>query len=119
MPCHGGNVGTLAWVFGGAVLRAKNVAIAGMDLGYHPETPLDRTQYFKELKEMFGDRYSDYYIYVDNPHLKQRWYTDPTYWWYRDSFLKLARSAPFKSYNCTEGGTLFGKGIHWESWKRS
>ena len=114
-PClvTGGNVGTLAWVVAGAVLRSKAVALSGMDFGYPPKTPLNHTQYYQELSELFGKNYADYYIDVHNPHLKQKWFTDPTYWWYRESFLKLARVAPFKTFNCTEGGILFGRGIRW------
>lgn len=114
-PCMvtGGNCGTAAWVFAGTILRATRVAVTGTDLSYPPDTPLESTQYYTELRDLFGDRFADAYIHVWNPHLRQTWYTDPTYWWYRESFLALAQQAPFTTYNCTEGGILFGDGIEW------
>lgn len=116
-PCivTGGNCGTAAWVLAGAVLKRREVAVVGMDLGYPPETPLRCTQYYTTLQELFGDRADEAYIRVPNPHLEnQAWYTDPTYWWYRESFLELARQAPCRTVNCTEGGVLFGEGVEWE-----
>ncbi len=114
-PCMatGGNCGTAAWVFAGSVLRARSVGVTGMDLSYPSQTPIEHTQYFSELKKVYGDRFIEAYIHLKNPFLRETWFTDPTYWWYRNSFLSLAEKAPFKSYNCTEGGILFGKAIKW------
>lgn len=114
-PClvTGGNCGTAAWVFAGTVLGAKNVAVTGMDLSYAPKTPLGVTQYYGQLKKIFGSKVGDAYIHLRNPYLKQTWFTDPTYWWYRQCFLSLAQKAVFKTYNCTEGGILFGRGVRW------
>jgi hypothetical protein len=113
IPCMvtGGNVGAAAWIFAHSILRKKHVGLLGMDLGYAPGTPLTNTQYFTELVEMFGDKVSDAYIHIHNPHLNETWYTDPTYAWYRKVMLQLVREAPCITYNCTEGGTLFGDGI--------
>lgn len=113
IPCMvtGGNVGTCAWILAHAILRHKNVALVGMDLGYAPGTPLLNTQYYYELKELLGDRVAQGYIDVYNPHLKQTWFTDPTYYWYRQIFIDLAKSADCGTYNCTEGGTLFSDEI--------
>ena len=113
VPCMvtGGNVGTSAWVFGAGVLKAKNMVLAGMDLGYPPDNPITNTQYYTELVDLFGDRVSEAFIKSYNPHLHETWYTDPTYYWYREGFLELARQAQCTTYNCTEGGVLFGEGI--------
>lgn len=113
IPCMstGGNVGTSAWVFASAVLRMKHVGLVGMDLSYHPDTPLQNTQYYYELQEILKDNIGDGYIKIYNPYLKQSWYTDPAYFWYRESFLELAQKSDTKTYNCTEGGILFGKGV--------
>lgn len=115
VPCMvtGGNCGTAAWVFASSILKRKHVAVVGMDLSYPPGTPLEATQYYTELRELFGDQFADTYIHVGNPYLGETWYTDPTYWWYRESFLALAGLAPCITYNCTEGGILFGDGIRW------
>ncbi len=117
VPCMvtGGNCGTAAWVFAGSILKRKYVAVVGMDLSYPPDTPLEVTQYYTELRELLGERFADAYIHVWNPHLRQTWYTDPTYWWYRESFLELARQASWITYNCSEGGILLGSAVHWSS----
>lgn len=112
-PCMvgGGNVGTAAWVFAHSVLDIRHVAVVGMDLGYAPGTSIVNTQYYEELVEMFGERAEEAFIHVHNPHLNETWYTDPTYYWYREVFLDLARDADCVTYNCTEGGILFGEGV--------
>jgi len=112
-PClsTGGNVGACGWVFSKAILGIPHTALVGMDLSYHPDTPIFRTQYYHELRDIFGDDLEQGYIKVYNPYLKQTWYTDPAYYWYRESFLKMSRKALGKTYNCTEGGILFGRGI--------
>lgn len=115
VPCMvtGGNSGTAAWVFAGSILKKSAVALVGMDLSYPPGTPLTSTQYYTELRELFGDQWTEAFLQVWNPYLQQTWMTDPTYEWYRDSFLTLAQQSPVTTYNCTEGGILFGRGIHW------
>jgi len=113
VPCmvSGGNVGTSAWVFAQAVLLKMEVGLVGMDFGYAPETPPEQSQYYPEIVELFGERAKDAYIDVYNSHLKETWYTDPAYYWYRQSFLDMARKADCTTFNCTEGGILFGRGI--------
>ena len=113
VPCMttGGNVGTAAWVFAAAILGAKNVVLTGMDFGYPLENPIASTQYYPELLDLFGDRMEEAFTKIYNPHLRETWYTDPAYLWYRQGFLELANLAPCVTYNCTEGGILFGKGI--------
>lgn len=109
IPCMvtGGNVGTAAWILSHAALNKKHVALAGMDLGYAPGTPLINTQYYYELVELLGDKVADAFIQIYNPYLNETWFTDPTYHWYRKVFLDLAKDANCTTYNCTEGGTLF------------
>lgn len=112
-PCMvtGGNTGSSAWVFALAVLKIQAVALVGMDLGYPPSLPIQNTQYYKELSETFGDRIEEAFIQVHNPYLNETWYADPTYYWYRQIFLEMVKHAPGETYNCTEGGILFGSGI--------
>lgn len=116
-PCvvTGGNTGTAAWVLATSLLGCSDVALVGMDLSYHPGTPITHTQYYVELRDMLGDDVARAYIQVENPHLGETWYTDPTYWWYRQVFLELAGKGPGTTYNCTEGGILFGDTIRWSS----
>lgn len=119
VPCMvtGGNCGSAAWVFATAVLQCRNVAVVGMDLSYAPGTPLTSTQYYSELRELFGERMAEAYIHVENQYLGETWFADPTYWWYRQSFLELAEQsvATTTTYNCTEGGILFGGKVQWLS----
>ncbi len=114
IPClvTGGNVGTSAWIFAHAVLRRRRIALVGMDLGYAPGTPYRNTQYYTELKELLGEeRLPEAYIKIHNPHLGETWLTDPTYFWYRQVFLKLAAQTDCETFNCTGGGTLFSEHV--------
>ena len=110
LPClnGGGNVGTAAWVLAHAVLGKRRVALVGMDFGYEPGTPYEGTQYYPELRELFGDRFKEAFIYLDNPVTGETWLTDPAYYWFRDVFFEMARGADCETFNCTEGGILFG-----------
>jgi hypothetical protein len=114
----GGNCGTAAWVFAGAILEAPTVVVVGMDLGYMPGTPVLNTQYSAELQDIFGEQFASAFINVPNPHTNETWFTDPTYWWYRQTFLQMAALAPFPTVNCTGGGILFGDGVEWQDLDR-
>jgi len=110
LPClnGGGNVGTAAWVLTHAVLGKRRVGLLGMDFGYAPGTPYERTQYYPELRELFGDRLGEAFIRVENPLSGETWLTDPAYYWFRDVFFEMAREADCETFNCTEGGIVFG-----------
>jgi hypothetical protein len=108
----GGNVGTSCWMIAHAVLDKRRVALTGMDFGYYADTPYENTQYYKEALELVGpDRLSELYIRIYNPHLGMWYYTDPAYYWYRQALLELAADAECKTFNCSEGGILFGDGV--------
>jgi hypothetical protein len=113
LPClnGGGNVGTTAWVLAHALLGKRRVGIVGMDLGYAPGTPYARTQYYPELRAILGERYAEAFVHIDNPHVGETWFCDPAYYWFRDVFLEMAREAECETFNCTEGGILFGPGV--------
>jgi hypothetical protein len=113
LPClnGGGNVGTAAWVLTHAVLGKRRIALVGIDLGYAPGTPYEKTQYHPELLELLGDRYREAFIHTENPVTREVWFSDPTYHWFREVFLEMARDADGQTFNCTEGGLLFGDGV--------
>jgi hypothetical protein len=119
LPClvTGGNVGSSSWVFTVAILKRIRIGLIGMDFSYAPETPLHMTQYYNVIKELFPANPEEGYIQVHNPHLGKTWYTDPTYFWYRNSFLQLAQAAPerVETINCSEGGILFGGRVGWST----
>ena len=113
LPCinGGGNVGTAAWVLTHSVLGQRRVGVVGMDFSYAPGTPYAKTQYYPELVEMLGARHEEAFIHLDSPLTGERWFTDPAYFWYREVFLEMVGGADCDTYNCTEGGILFGPGI--------
>lgn len=118
LPClnAGGNVGSAAWVMAHAVLRKRRVGLCGMDLGYYGDTPYERTQYYREILALVGpERLDEVFIRINNPHLGTEFFTDPTYYWYREAFLEMAQVAECETWNCTGGGILFGAGIRWDS----
>jgi hypothetical protein len=109
----GGTVGTAAWVFAHTVLRIPRVAVVGMDLGYYKaDTTYFQTQTYHTLKDRVGeDNIQDFFPEFTYPGTGERFYTDPTYFWYRQNMLDLVNASSAKVYNCTGGGTLVGDGI--------
>lgn len=115
LPCMntGGTVGTAAWVFANSILKLPLVGLVGMDFGYYADTPIEKTQTYYELIAHFGGKENlrDCFIEYEFPLTKERFYTDPTYFWYRRNFLELFRKSTTKTFNCTEGGTLVGEDL--------
>ncbi|MBE7438852.1 MAG: DUF115 domain-containing protein [Spirochaetales bacterium] len=116
-PCvnTGGTVGTAAWLLAHTWLKVENVAVVGMDFGYHSELPIENTQTYYELLKHNGgseETMPKYFKQFDFPLTGQSFYTDPTYYWYRRNFLDLARTLGRITYNCTEGGTLVDETVH-------
>jgi hypothetical protein len=114
LPClnAGGNVGSACWMMADTVLEKKHVALAGMDFSYYDDTPYKNTQYYYEALELVGESQLDtIYMRIFNPYLKKWFYTDPAYMWYRNVFLEMVEDASCVTYNCTEGGILFGEKI--------
>lgn len=120
LPClnAGGNVGSACWMMAHAVLDKKQVALTGVDFSYYDETPYRNTQYYYEAIELVGeDNLDSLFIRIFNPHLNRWFYTDPAYMWYRNIFLEMAADADCVTYNCTEGGILFGENIRFVPFK--
>jgi hypothetical protein len=118
LPClnAGGNVGSTCWMMADSVLEKKHVALTGMDFSYYEETPYKSTQYYYEALELVGEGQLDsIYIRIYNPYLKKWFYTDPAYMWYRNSLIEMVAEASCETYNCTEGGILFGDNINFTS----
>ena len=113
-PClnAGGNVGSACWMMSDAVLGKRHVALTGVDFSYYADTPYSKTQYYHEAVDLVGEENLDsIFMHIFNPHLKASFYTDPAYMWYRNCFLEMAKEAECITYNCTEGGILFGENI--------
>lgn len=109
----GGNVGTAAWVFATSILGIPEVAVVGMDFGYYADLDIKMTQTYNELIRHLGSDadIESYFVQGKFPLTGEPFYTDPTYAWYRKNFLELSRKSRARTYNCTEGGMLFGDGI--------
>lgn len=114
LPCinGGGNVGASCWMIADAVLGKKRIALSGLDFGYYADTPYEQTQYYKEALALVGkDELDSIFMKVHNPDLDATFYTDPAYMWYRECFLEMVAESDARTFNCTEGGILFGPGI--------
>lgn len=115
LPClnTGGNVGTASWVFAAVALAIPAVGLVGMDLGYYADTPREETQTYYELIAHLGGKEGLEECFVDFtfPLTGELFYTDPTYYWYRRNFLDLVKRSAARTFNCTEGGVLFGEGV--------
>lgn len=113
-PCinAGGNVGAACWMMAGEVLGKKHVAVIGMDFSYYDGTPYSSTQYYDVAVELLGeDSLEKMFIRTHNPYLDKWFFSDPAYFWYREIFLEMAKDAGYRTYNCTEGGILFGENM--------
>ncbi len=111
LPCMntGGTVGNAAWVFASTRLKIPRIALVGMAFGYYGDTPYQHTQTYYELLERLGskDVVEEFFIENTFPLTGQKFYTDPTYFWYRSNLLELLDQVTgVETYNCTEGGTL-------------
>lgn len=112
----GGTVGTAAWVFARSILKSGNIALVGMDFGYYADTPLKQTQSW----HMLGGN-PEMYPSLVNPDAVT-FYTDPTYYWYRENFFSLLHGNDATVTNCSGGGIFFGPLVHWtklEAWLAS
>lgn len=114
LPCMnaGGNVGSACWMMADAVLGKEHVALTGVDLSYYDGTPYQNTQYYYEAVDLVGKEDLDaLFVRIFNPFVNKWFFTDPAYLWYRNIFLEMALEADCVTYNCTEGGILFGDNI--------
>ena len=109
----GGNVGTSAWIFAQFWLNFDSISVVGMDLGYKKDLPYNMTQTYPELVDMLGEENvtAEYFPESIFPQTGEKFYSDPTYTWYKQNFLELVKNSKVVVNNCTEGGTLFGDGI--------
>lgn len=109
----GGNVGSACWMMATEALGKRDVALTGIDFGYYAETPYTNTQYYKEAVDLVGEKGLDaVFMRIYNPHLDAWFYTDPAYMWYRECLLEMIADSDSTTYNCTEGGILFGDGVN-------
>jgi len=112
----GGQVGCGLNIMAHAVLGCKKTALIGIDCGYLPETPIEKTDYYKQLLSMAKGNINEvkkYFKKIYNPYFKCECLVDFMFDSYRDIWMETIRALPpdHVVYNCTEGGCLFGKDI--------
>lgn len=119
-----GHAGGTCWVFAHALFRRSPVALIGLDLGYHEDTKIEETQYFKALlQEAEGNvdlvKRSAFRELL-NPHTGRKAVQDLIFMHYREGFLETVKSVPFwvKTINATGDGALFGDGIEWMDFQK-
>lgn len=117
----GGNAGATAWIITWELLKSSPIGLIGFDMGYPLDTKLDETPYYstvlgegtkpnERIQAVQGS-----YTQIYNPYFKTWAKLDAVFAVYRKSLLSMAKEVkPWilnKTFNCTEGGTLFGRGI--------
>lgn len=108
----GGNVGSACWMMADSVFNCKKIVLIGMDFGYYLSTKFKNTQYHKVLIKTFGSKkINSFYKKIYNPFLKKTFYTDYVYIWYKTCLFEMIKYSKNKTFNCTEGGILFGKNL--------
>ena len=112
----GGNVGVFAWIFSWAILGCSPVALIGLDLGYHVDTPLENIRHYRDYLKAYNNNKSKagkFFKKITNVDLKIQVLSDPIFDFYREAFLDLVARTPkwVRTINATEGGSLFGNRI--------
>jgi hypothetical protein len=108
----GGNVGSASWMIASEVLNKQRVALTGMDFSYYDNTSLKATQYYNEVVDLVGiDKIEELFSRIYNPYTESWFVSDPAYQWYNKCLLEMVTDSDTATYNCTEGGILFGNGI--------
>ncbi len=114
----GANVGTSAWVIGWSILKCNHVGLIGLDLGYDDNTPWEKISYhgypiptdIDKNSETFKRAYPTVY----NPEFDCNCKQDPLFLYYCNALKEFIQKTQnkVKTINATEGGSLFGEGIH-------
>lgn len=112
----GGHAGATCWVLAHALLKRSPIALIGLDLGYPADYPIERTQCFSAIRALTGDdpeATRAYFTEIYNPDLGRPALLDVMFAEFRRHFLELVERVPawVRTYNCTEGGSLFGPRI--------
>lgn len=110
----GGNCGALGWNIA-MWMGCKEVALVGMDYSIKIDSPLETDSNYEQFHTQFGDKARElcykygYNEFFKTPYLiDDIWQTfkDVAHIWF-DAYDKHGQ----KTYNCSEGGALEGKGI--------
>jgi hypothetical protein len=120
----GGNAGTAGWAVAN-YLDATQVGLIGLDFGYLEGTPLEQTAYYAQLEQVIKSNpfaMNGFYFEDFNPDFGVKCYSDVMFKHYKAGFLEMLTLSKTPTFNCTEGGILYGtgiRGIKFEEWLNS
>lgn len=119
LPClnTGGQCGTASYIIAATIMNIPHVCVVGMDCGYYLDTPYKQSQAYYELYSIAGAKndtdLDDFFPKFTFPLTGEKFYTDPPYFRYRNIILDISNQLDkTTTYNGSEGGILFGPGIH-------
>jgi len=112
----GANTWNLAWY-----LQYDPIILLGIDFGYSPETPIEKTAYYKAYRKMAEKIAGDtkhkkrvlkgFYRLVENPETGKSVLVDMNFAAYREMFLPFLKKARCTTINCSPESSLFGEGV--------
>ena len=114
----GANVGTSAWVVGWSILNCNHVGLIGLDLGYDDSMSWDEINYhgykMPDNIDTESKSFKRAYPTIYNPDFDCYCKQDPLFLYYCNALKEFIQKSQnrVKTINATEGGALFGEGIH-------
>ena len=97
------NVGLMCWKL--ASLVCNKVALVGIDHAFDES-------YIPPAKQ-YDDIYKSCFEEIENPYTNQKLILNPLFISWRIEFLELIEAKRVKTYNCTGGGSIFGRDIEY------
>jgi len=113
----GGNVGTSSWILAWSVLKSSPVGLIGIDHGYTNDmswVAISEQHKIPDDIDKNSMAFKKAYPIVYNPDFNTYCKQDPLFVYYSNALKEFIPKAPtwVKTINATEGGAIFGKGIH-------
>ena len=116
----GGNVGTSSWIIGWSLLKVTHIALIGIDHGFTPETTWEEIGEFHPSAKAALDYDKNSEVFqkafpkIYNPDFDCYCIQDPIFQYYSNALKEfIPKTTQYvKTINATEGGSIFGEGIH-------
>ena len=108
-----GNSGADSWNIG-LFLGASPMIIVGIDYSYPPDTPLEKTIYYKayvDLAQKTGKKLEDFYGVITNPQSGEKLMIDYNWNAYARIFMHYAEKTPVETWNCSPISSLYGERV--------
>jgi hypothetical protein len=109
----GGNAGTGGWALAN-YLQASEIALIGLDFGYLEGTPIEQTAYYSQIEPALKSNsaaLNGFYFDDFNPDFGVKCYSDIMFKHYKMGFLEMLMLSKIPTFNCTEGGIVYGTGL--------